>query len=266
MLQYTIDFKRKQTADNIPRIEGVIMNIMICDDQKSELENMRQIVSEYALSHSELSLTVKCFLNPFDMLDEMGKSGVPDIALLDICMPGILGTEVAREILGKSEEDTDVIFLTTSSDFAVEAFALRAGDYLTKPYTKQRLTDTLDRVIEKRCHRLYIPVLCGKEIHRIDLYNVSYAEAKNHSVEICLKSGKCLKTHTTLTELKNTFQKANGFAAVGASYIVNLRCVQSLLESALEMSNGDCIPVPRRLRAELKKQYFDFYTREATGK
>lgn len=54
------------------------MNLMICDDQKSELENMGQIVSEYALTHSELSLTVKCFLNPFDMLDEMGKSGVPD--------------------------------------------------------------------------------------------------------------------------------------------------------------------------------------------
>lgn len=242
------------------------MNLMICDDQKIELENMGQIVSEYALTHSELSLTVKCFLNPFDMLDEMGKSGVPDIVLLDICMPGILGTEVAREILSKREGDTDIIFLTTSPDFAVEAFALHAGDYLTKPYTKQRLTDALDRLIEKRRNRLYIPVSCGKEIHRIDLFNVLYAEAKNHSVEIHLKSGKCLKTHTTLTEFKNIFQTANGFVAVGASYIVNLRCVQSLLETTLEMSNGDRIPVPRRLRGELKKQYFDFYTREATEK
>lgn len=181
------------------------MNLMICDDQKSELENMGQIVSEYALTHSELSLTVKCFLNPFDMLDEMGKSGVPDIVLLDICMPGILGTEVAREILSKREGDTDIIFLTTSPDFAVEAFALHAGDYLTKPYTKQRLTDALDRLIEKRRNRLYIPVSCGKEIHRIDLFNVLYAEAKNHSVEIHLKSRKCLKTHTTLKEFKNIF-------------------------------------------------------------
>ena len=258
--------KKKRTADIITKMENDIMNLMICDDQKSELENMRQIVSEYALTHSELSLAVKYFLNPFDMLDEMGKSGAPDIALLDICMPGILGTEVAREILSKSEEDTDIIFLTTSPDFAVEAFALHAGDYLTKPYTKQRLTDTLDRVIEKRRNRLYIPVSCGKEIHRIDLYTVLYAEAKNHSVEVHLKSGKCLKTHTTLTELKNIFQTANGFAAVGASFIVNLRCVQSLLETTLEMSNGDRIPVPRRLRGELKKQYFDFYTREATRK
>ena len=109
------------------------MNLMICDDQQSELDTMRQIVSEYALAHAALSLSVKCFQNPFDMLAEIDRSGAPDIALLDICMPGILGTEVAREILGKSAEDTDVIFLTTSPDFAVEAFALHAGDYLTKP-------------------------------------------------------------------------------------------------------------------------------------
>lgn len=242
------------------------MNLMLCDDQKSELENMRQTVSEYALAHSELSLAVKCFSNPFDMLDEIYKNGTPDIALLDICMPGILGTEVAREIIGKSGDNTDIIFLTTSSDFAVEAFALRAGDYLTKPYTAQRLINTLGRVIEKRRNRLYIPVLCGKEIYRIDLYNVLYAESKNHSAEIHLKSGKCLKTNTTLKELKNNFCKANCFATVGASYIVNLRCVESLLDAILEMSNGDHIPVPRRLRAELKKQYFDFYTREATEK
>ena len=134
---------------------------------------MRQIVSEYALAHAALSLSVKCFQNPFDMLAEIDRSGAPDIALLDICMPGILGTEVAREILGKSAEDTDVIFLTTSPDFAVEAFALHAGDYLTKPYDKRRLTDTLDRVIEKRRSRLYFPVACGKEMHRVDLYTVS---------------------------------------------------------------------------------------------
>ena len=126
------------------------MNVMICDDQAEELENMKQIVSEYAATHSELSIDTKCFSNPFDMLDEIEKSGAPDIALLDICMPSVLGTEIAREIQSKSEESTDIIFLTTSADFAVEAFSLHVSDYLTKPYTKERLTDALDRVIEKR--------------------------------------------------------------------------------------------------------------------
>ncbi len=129
------------------------LNITICDDEINELENIKQIVSEYAKAHSELLVKVKYFLNPLDMLDDINKSGVPDIALLDICMPGVLGTEAAKEIQSKSGENTDIIFLTTSADFAVEAFALHVNDYLTKPFTKERLTDTLDRVIEKRKRR-----------------------------------------------------------------------------------------------------------------
>lgn len=240
------------------------MICMICDDQKSELEMIEHIVLEYDKKHLGFSLAVQCFSNPFDMLDEIDRSGAPDIALLDICMPGMLGTEVAREIQSKSEDGTDIIFLTTSTEFAVEAFSLHVNDYLTKPYTKERLIDTLDRVIEKRRQSLYIPIPCGNEIRRIDLYSVAYAEARNHILEIHLKSGSCLKTRMTLTELKELFQGVSGFVSVGASYIVNLRCTQSVLPTTLEMVNGETIPVPRRLRSEVKQQYFDFYTKEAT--
>ena len=118
--------------------------------QKSELERIQKIVSDYAEEHPELFLTIQCFSNPFDMLGEMDRSGAPDIALLDICMPGVLGTEVAREIQSRSEDATDIIFLTTSTEFAVEAFALHVNDYLTKPYTEERLIDTLNRVMEEK--------------------------------------------------------------------------------------------------------------------
>lgn len=242
------------------------MNVIICDDQKDELEHMKQIVSEYADAHSELFIKIKCFSNPFDLLDDINVSGAPDIALLDICMPGILGTEIVREIRNRGEDSTDIIFLTTSSDFAVEAFALHVNDYLTKPYTKERLTDTLDRVIEKRHKRLCVPITSGKDIHLIDLYQVMYIESRNHNAHIYLKSGKNMKTHTTLTELKNLFLDVSGFMTVGASYIVNLRYVQSVLQTTILMENGESIPVPRRLRSELRKQYFDFYIKEATEK
>ena len=242
------------------------MNITICDDQKNELENIKQVVSEYAKSHSELLIKINCFLNPLDMLDDISKNGVPDIALLDICMPGVLGTEIAKEIQDKGEENTDIIFLTASSDFAVEAFALHVNDYLTKPFTKERLTDTLDRVIKKRKRRLFVPVTCGREIHRIDLYQVLYMESKNHNVEIYLKSGKNIKTHTTLADMKSLFHDVKGFVSVGASYIVNLRCVQSILQTELIMTTGQSIPVPRRIRNDVRVQYFDFYREEAMEK
>lgn len=242
------------------------MNITICDDQKNELEIIKKIVSEYANAHPDLLIKISCYLNPLDMLDGISKNGVPDIALLDICMPGILGTEIAKELKTKSEDNTDIIFLTTSPDFAVEAFALHVNDYLTKPFTKERLTDTLERIIEKRKRRLFVSVTSGREIHRIDLYQVLYMESKNHNVEIYLKSGKNIKTHTTLADMKSLFDNAKGFITVGASYIVNLRCVQSILQTELIMINGQNIPVPRRLRNDVKEQYFDFYREEAMNK
>ena len=239
------------------------MNIVICDDQTNELENIKQIVSDYANTHPELFITITCFSNPLDMVDEMSKNSVPDIALLDICMPGVLGTEIAKELKSKSEDNTDIIFLTTSPDFAVEAFALHVNDYLTKPFTKERLTDTLDRIIETRNKRIFVPVTCGREIHRLDLYQVLYMESKNHTIEIYLKSGKNLKTHITLADMKNMFHVVKGFMSVGASYVVNLRCVQSILQTELIMINGHSIPIPRRLRNDVKEQYFDFYREEA---
>ena len=77
------------------------MYLAICDDQKSELEAMQLIVSDYAAAHPELSITVQCFLNPSELLDAVSKNGAPDIALLDICMPGVLGTDVAKELKEK---------------------------------------------------------------------------------------------------------------------------------------------------------------------
>ena len=242
------------------------MKILICDDESTALEEIEKFVTEYAKEHLELQIETKCYSSPFDLMEEVQKSGAPDIALLDICMPGIMGTEIARELMRKSEESTDIIFLTTSSDFAVEAFSLHASDYLSKPYTKERFYEALDRVIEKRRKRIYAAVQCGREIYRIELQEVLYAEAKNHRVEIHLKSGKCLETRTPLTKLMEVFGQMESFTMVGASYIVNFVYIQRFLSSTIEMTNGGKIMVPRRLRSELERQYFDFYTREATGK
>lgn len=236
------------------------MKIWICDDKENELKQIMDIADEYATAHSDLLIEIKGFLNPFDLMEDIQKFGAADIMLLDIYMPGILGTEIAREILSKNENGTDIIFLTVSSDFAVEAFSLHASDYLSKPYTKERLMGALDRVIDKRKRHMYVPIQCGKEIYRIDLSNVLYAETKNHMVQIHLKSGQCLETRTTLVKLMDLFTKDDSFVSVGASYMVNFIYVQRLFGTMLEMINGDKIPIPRRLRSELKKQYFEFYT------
>ncbi|MGH7025049.1 MAG: LytR/AlgR family response regulator transcription factor [Caulobacteraceae bacterium] len=71
----------------------------------------------------------------------------PDLALLDIGMPGSDGLELAAEFVGKGP--TEVIFVTAHCQFAVRAFDLAVTDYLLKPLDFDRLRDAIVRARER---------------------------------------------------------------------------------------------------------------------
>lgn len=69
----------------------------------------------------------------------------PDVVLLDVEMPGCRGTEVAASL---PEPRPHIIFCTAYDHYAVEAFELRAVDYLLKPVTRSRLEQALAKTRE----------------------------------------------------------------------------------------------------------------------
>ncbi len=73
----------------------------------------------------------------------------PQIAFLDIRMPGLTGLEVAAEIadrLGKDDPAPAIVFVTAYDEFALKAFELAAVDYLLKPVTEERLARCAERL------------------------------------------------------------------------------------------------------------------------
>jgi DNA-binding LytR/AlgR family response regulator len=66
----------------------------------------------------------------------------PQIAFLDIKMPGLSGLDVAKRIA----DQCHIVFVTAYDQYAVEAFEQEAVDYLVKPVTKKRLTQTIQRL------------------------------------------------------------------------------------------------------------------------
>ena len=69
----------------------------------------------------------------------------PDIAFLDIRMPGLSGLEVARQVVN-SEAAPRIVFVTAYDQHAIEAFDTRAVDYLLKPVKAERLAETITRL------------------------------------------------------------------------------------------------------------------------
>ena len=66
----------------------------------------------------------------------------PDLVFMDVRMPGMTGVEVLREV----ESRPAVVFTTAFDEYAIPAFDLGAVDYLVKPFGRERLLETLDRV------------------------------------------------------------------------------------------------------------------------
>lgn len=70
----------------------------------------------------------------------------PEVAFLDIRMPGLTGLEAAREIVTLPSWSGEIVFVTAYDEYAVAAFEQGALDYLLKPVEPERLAQTAQRV------------------------------------------------------------------------------------------------------------------------
>jgi len=110
---------------------------IIADDEKELRTYLRSMLSEV---WSELIICGEA-KNGKEAL-QMVESLHPDVAFLDIRMPGLSGMEVARRIAGLCR----IVFVTAFDQYAVEAFEREAIDYLLKPVSKDRLIQTIQRL------------------------------------------------------------------------------------------------------------------------
>ncbi len=238
------------------------MQIAICDDIQKELETIRAALDTYAEAHPELHFTIDEYSAAIDVLNAVEKGNIYDIALLDICMPGVLGTDAAEEMLAKNP-DMSIVFLSTSVEYAVTAFALNATHYLLKPFSQEQFNTALDRAVRKAEEQDFLTLACVDGMYRVCVGKIVSIESQNHYLLLYLSSGKILKLRMKLSQIFEEMQKYSGFIKVGASYVVNLAFVRKISGNTLEMINDVQISIPRRSSEEVQKTYMDFCRKEA---
>jgi two-component system LytT family response regulator len=72
----------------------------------------------------------------------------PDIAFMDIEMPGLSGLELAEQLSKNSTPVPKVVFVTAYREFALNAFEFQAFDYLLKPFSDERLASCLNKLVD----------------------------------------------------------------------------------------------------------------------
>lgn len=120
------------------------MNLLIADDENLELKVLEKTVKKHFVDELEIFASSNG-RKASQICDEVK----PDIALLDIEMPGMNGIELAKYIKEKNTECI-IIFITAYDrfDYAIEAMHIKAFDYLLKPWKEERLCELINTAIE----------------------------------------------------------------------------------------------------------------------
>ena len=234
------------------------MRIAVCDDEKKYLDESAALLSEYALLRN-IHFSVEQFENPSDFLDKLDKGEKYDVYLLDVYMPGLTGVSVATELRRRNDE-SPVIFLTSSRDHAVEAFGVGATHYLLKPYTKNDFFAAMDKAMhsinQDKPKTVLMKTVNG--YHNISISKIVYCESSNHNQTICFVDEEPTSVRISQAELWEKLSPFGQFYLCGKTYIINLEQIEKILSDTVEMATGKCLAVPRRILPAFKNAYMDY--------
>ncbi|MGX1265298.1 LytR/AlgR family response regulator transcription factor [Rossellomorea marisflavi] len=197
------------------------MKIGLVDDRVIDLDKLQVIVSGVEGADIVFSTT-----SAEEAYEQIKKETV-DLLICDIEMPHLSGYELA-DIIHSHALSIAVIFVTANSGYAVHAFELNVHDYIMKPYSKERLQQSVQRLMEKSksaemTGRLYLKQ--KNNIHIVQKKDIIFIERSGRSTTIYTRNEQ-IKTYLTLNELEGELRERD-FIRSHRSFIINIHYVKN---------------------------------------
>lgn len=235
-----------------------MIKLAFCDDEISELRETSMLLDQYRVERNQ-EIDYVSFQSPFELLAEIERGTRFDILFLDVVMPGEMGIDVAEEIR-HYDNNVKIIFLTSSSEFAVQSYTVGAYFYQLKPIWKEsffRLMDSAIAACEKEQSDSLI-LRCKSGITRVELRSLEYCEVIHRTLLIHLENGKVLESNGSLDELCRQLAPYGSFLRPHRSYLVNMGYIKNLSYRGITMSCLTEIPIPRGKYNDIKDAYLEY--------
>lgn len=223
-----------------------LLRVFIVDDEPLARERLKVLLAD---------ISAEC---PNSVVGEAGNAqeafgaiaaAHPDVALVDVQMPGASGMHLAADLL-RLPEAPAVVFVTAFEQYALSAFDVRAVDYLLKPVRARRLAEALLRVRQLRAvppasagaGRQYFTVMERGRQLRIPVSDVIYLKAEMKYLTLHTKERDYLIEESLASieeELPSVFVRVHRNALVARSAILGF-------ERGLQVDESD----PKAERAQ----------------
>jgi len=232
------------------------LKVAICDDDSRDLLQIASLLESYRRDR-KAELSYVSFQNTIELLSSMDNRDY-DLLLLDMLMPGINGMQVAREIRERNSQ-IQMVFLTSSPEYAVESFSVRAYHYLLKPPSEEKLFPILDRLMDDlRKPEDALHIKTQSSVFSLPYGKIEYIEVSAKKLYFYLTDGDTRKVTGKLADFEHALLKKSSFIKVHRSYIVNLQWVQELRQGELVTVSGRRVPVSRAAYPQVRTAYMQF--------
>lgn len=228
------------------------LNIAICEDLQSEREHLLSV-----LNQTNIPFNIVNFHNAEDFLSQYQLRKY-DLIFMDIFMNGMTGIEAATEIR-KLDNQVSIVFTTSSLDYTLESYRLKAMNYLEKPVKYQDILPVLQLVNMQKEYIPKISIHTKNGDRQIPLHDILYFEQKGIKFFVFLADNTMLTGNGKIINFIEQLDD-NFFYQCHKSYIVNFSYVKSLNKElqVFEMVKGDNVHIRRDGFWKTKKAYEQF--------
>lgn len=235
-----------------------MLNIAFCDDDQEILNQLQSLLDQY---RKDKNVSIQClsFQSPLELLAQIEAGVRFDILFLDVIMPGENGIHVAEEIR-QYDSSLKIIFLTSSSEFAVQSYTVGAYFYQLKPIWNESFFRLMDSVISEcaKEQENSLILCCKSGITRIDLNKLEYCEVIGRTLTFHLENGQVLECIGSLDELSSQLTPYHNFMRPHRSFLINMEYIQSISSRAITMTSPAQIPIPHGKCSDIKNVYLEY--------
>lgn len=243
------------------------MKIVVCDDNTEDLEKIRELLTRYMESNEAVQAETEYYTDSVELYQKIQKERQGDIYILDMIMARKTGIDIGA-LLRRTNKKSIIIYITSSDDFALEAYGVHAVRYILKPVREELFKEALDYAVSdifREDREEVYSVKTREGILALPYSNIAYIESNSRMLQIHLTDEKVIKSifiRRSFDEEIEPLTKDPRFLRVHKSFLVNMYQVYRLMQGSVIMNSGVSIPVSKARAVEVKKEYLTFISEQ----
>lgn len=238
------------------------MKVAICDDSIEDLMTIESVLLKYSERNPNVSFEVEKFSDALQLYGRIRDKELADLYILDMIMPEKSGVDLGYK-LRRCGSEKNIIYITSSDEFAMDAYDVHAIRYLLKPLREDQLFEALD------CAFSYSEVSNGSRylirtregLVTVSYSQIEYIENSSRMLAVHLVNGEVIKSifiRSSFDEEIRELVDDSNFMQIHKSFLVNMRYVRKLDRDSIVLESGSSIPISRKRAADVKKEYLSY--------